>query len=145
MLDAVGWSAHRLPGIGITRVQRFLKFGIIAVNIVEKSNLIFLVHRSCAIDNQGGNFAEASDGVLSPTPGRSRSNRSYPRNGSSEDSKRQGTPEHPLHYDPRGGGGTGHCGLLLPVATAERKAAYVAPDGEVLFNLPSEALLDPHI
>src|SRR5580698_3439076 len=44
-----------LPGIGITGGQCFLEYGVITVDIVEKSNLIFLVYRSRAVNNQNRN------------------------------------------------------------------------------------------
>ena len=44
-----------LPGIGITRGQRFIQFCVITIDIVEKPNLILFVYRSRAVDDQNRN------------------------------------------------------------------------------------------
>jgi hypothetical protein len=40
--------------------QRFIEFCVITVDIVEKPNLIFLVHRRRAADNQNRNSRDQS-------------------------------------------------------------------------------------
>src|SRR5271155_2366316 len=46
---------RRLPSIGMSGSQRFIEFCVITIDIVEKPNLIFLVHRSRAVDDQNRN------------------------------------------------------------------------------------------
>src|SRR5580693_10548669 len=53
-LTGAGFASY-LPCVGITGDQRFIEFCIIAIDVVEKTNLIFLVHRSRAVDNQNWN------------------------------------------------------------------------------------------
>src|SRR5580704_17927024 len=42
-------------GLAINGGQRFVEVGVITIDIVEKTNLVFLVHCSRAVDNQNRN------------------------------------------------------------------------------------------